>query len=389
MFPPAAHPNWQGVARIVNHSETSGTAYITGIDDEGIGHGPVELSLEAHASVHFNSTALEEGNPDKGLSGGLGDGQEDWRLHFESDLDIELLSYVRADDGFVTAMHELVPVEGMRHHIRFFNPGSNREQVSRLRLINPTVDALEVTIKGRDDEGVEAPGGKVRLTLGAGAARTLTAQALESGTDELVGHLGDGKGKWQLFVSANGPLHVMSLLQNPTGHLANLSGSGIRLENGLSGADRSIVEDRTGPVEEGKSPGLLAAIVDTDGVRAVAPAGVRREGSPVQFTVHDLAHIGYNTKAMTSTMFATLVADGSFSRGWQTTIAGVFPELIGEIHTGYHAVTLRRLVTMAGGIARNARSWWIQGGPDMVATRYQILKENLTYPPAGPPGENL
>lgn len=389
LFPPAAHPNWQGFARIVNHSGTSGTAYITGIDDGGIEHGPVEISLEAHASVHFNSTDLEEGNPDKGLSGGLGDGQGDWRLHFESDLDLELLSYVRTGDGFVTAMHELVPLEGMRHHIRLFNPGSNRGQVSRLRLINPTVDAVEVTIEGRDDEGNPAPGGTVRLTLDSGAARTLTAQALESGADELVGHLGDGKGKWQLFVSANGSVHVMSLLQSPTGHLANLSGGGIRLENGLSGADRSIVRYLTEPIEEGRSPGLLAAIVDIDGVRAVAAAGVRREGSPEEFTVHDLVHIGSNTKAMTATMLATLVADGSFPRGWQTTVAEAFSELVGEIHTGYHAVTLRQLVTMAGGIARNARSWWIQGGPDIVATRYQILRENLTYPPAGPSGEYL
>lgn len=389
LFPPASHPNWQGFARIVNHSPMSGTAYITGIDDEGIEHGPVELFLKANATSHFNSTDLEGGNPDKGLSGGLGDGEGDWRLYFESGLDIELLSYVRTDDGFVTAMHELVPVEGMRHHIRFFNPGSNRGQVSRLRLINPTNDRVEVTIEGRDDDGETAPEGPVRLTLESREARTLTAQALESGTDELVGRLGDGKGKWQLFVSADGAIHVMSLLQSPTGQLANLSGRGIRLANGLSGTDRSIVEYLTGPVEEGKSPGLIAAIVDTDGVRAIAAAGVRREGSLEAFTVNDLLHVGSNTKAMTSTMLATLVADASFPRGWQTRIADVFPELVGEIHAGYDEVTLWQLVTMAGGIARNATSWWISGGPDIVATRYQLLKENLMHPPSGTTGEYL
>ena len=388
LFPAASHPNWQGFARIVNHSAHSGIAYIAGIDDAGTERGPVQLTLEAHASVHFNSTDLEEGNPDKGLSSGLGDGEGDWRLHFESNLDIELLSYVRTGDGFVTAMHELVAVEAMRHHIRFFNPGSNRGQVSRLRLINPTSDRVEVTIEGRDDDGDEAPGGRVRLTLQSREARTLTAQALESGTDELVGRLGDGKGKWQLFVSADGSIHVMSLLQSQTGHLANLSGSGIRLSNGLAGTDRSIVQYLTGPVEEGKSPGLLAAIVDTDGVRAIAAAGVRRQGSPEEFTVHDHVHVGSNTKAMTSTMLATLVADGTFFRGWQTTIADVFPELVGEIHVGYHAITLRQLVTMAGGIARNARDWWIRGGPDIVETRYRLLQENLKYPPVGRAGEH-
>ena len=389
LFPPASHPHWEGFARIINHSGNPGTAYITGIDDAGNEHGPVELFLTPHASVHFNSTDLEEGNPDKDLSRGLGDGEGDWRLGFESDLDIELLAYVRTHDGFVTPMHELVPVEGIRHHVRFFNPGSNRGQVSRLRLINPTGDRVEVTIDGRDDEGDDAPGGTVRLTLGSMEARTLTAQDLESGGDELVGRLGDGTGKWQLFVSASGPVHVMSLLRSPTGHLANLSGSGRRLENRLSRADRSIVKYLTKPVEQGKSPGLLAAIVDTDGVRAVAAAGVRRQGSPEVFTVHDLVHIGSNTKAMTSTMLATLIADGTFALGWQTTIADVYPELVGKIHAGYHTVTLRELVTMAGGIARDPGSWWTHGGPDVVETRYRILKENLASPPAGPTGEHL
>ncbi len=134
LFPPASYPDWAGFARIINHSDTAGTVSITGIDDEGMEYGPVELSLAARASAHFNSDDLEMGNPGKGLPVGLGsEGQGDWRLRLESDLDIESLSYVRTGDGFVTAMHEIVPEEGMRHHVRFFNPGSNEGQVSRLR----------------------------------------------------------------------------------------------------------------------------------------------------------------------------------------------------------------------------------------------------------------
>ena len=64
------------------------------------------------------------------------------------------------------------------------------------------------------------------LTLAPGEARTLSAQALESGGAGMTGSLGDGTGKWQLFVSADGALHVMSLLLSPTGHLSNLSASG-------------------------------------------------------------------------------------------------------------------------------------------------------------------
>ncbi|MDD9960853.1 MAG: hypothetical protein OXU70_02025, partial [Gammaproteobacteria bacterium] len=37
------------------------------------------------------------------------------------------------------------------------------------------------------------------------------------------GALGDGTGKWRLKVASDMPIHVMSLLRSPTGHLANLS----------------------------------------------------------------------------------------------------------------------------------------------------------------------
>ena len=51
----------------------------------------------------------------------------------------------------------------------------------------------------------------------------MSAQQLELGDDSLSGRLGTGTGKWQLFVTASGPVEVVSLLQSPTGHLSNLS----------------------------------------------------------------------------------------------------------------------------------------------------------------------
>ena len=105
----------------------------------------------------------------------------------------------------------------------FFNPGSNPNQVSWLRLTNPGEEAVAVRIEGTDDAG-ERGEGPVELTLAARASRALNAQALESGVGEgLSGMLGDGKGKWRLEVSAPQPIRVMSLLSTPTGHLTNLS----------------------------------------------------------------------------------------------------------------------------------------------------------------------
>ena len=70
------------------------------------------------------------------------------------------------------------------------------------------------------------------------SARTLTAQQLEQGDAGLSGRLGDGAGKWQLFVSAGRPIQVMSLLTTPTGHLTNLSTvTGEHIIRGSAGGD--------------------------------------------------------------------------------------------------------------------------------------------------------
>ena len=133
-----------------------------------------------------------------------------------------MLSYVRTTDGFLTAMHDTVPSAGGRHWVVFFNPGSNSGQVSRLRLVNPGEEAAEVSIAGVDDRG-ESPGSEVTTTIPAGASRTFTAAALESGGEGLEGSLGDGEGKWRLTVESAQPLVAMSLLSDPMGYLTNLS----------------------------------------------------------------------------------------------------------------------------------------------------------------------
>lgn len=152
--------------------------------------------------------------------------------------------------------------------------------------------------------------------------------------------------------------------------------------------DRSISKYLTGPVAEDKSPGLIAAIIDEEGVRAIASAGVRKQGSPEKLTINDRMQIGSITKAMTSTMLATLVADGTFTNGWQTTIAQVFPELRDEIHPDYRGVTLWQLVRHVGGVPDHVPAWWVSHPTlPMVARRYRILKENLADPPGSPIGE--
>ena len=162
------------------------------------------------------------GNAGKGLSAGIGAGQGDWRLSLASELELDVLAYVRTDHGFLTAMHDIAPSIGVRHRVAVFNPGSNHDQISRLRLVNTGDEATEVVITGIDGGG-NAPRADVRLTIPGGQSRTVTAQELESGGEGIEGALGDGRGKWQLNVRSDRPILAMSLLASPTGHLTNLS----------------------------------------------------------------------------------------------------------------------------------------------------------------------
>ena len=234
LFPSASEPLREGFVRVINHSAEAGEVTIDPVDDSGREFDTITLSIDANETVHFNSGDLETGNEGKGLSGSTGSGQGGWRLAFSSELDIEVLSYIRTEDGFLTAMHDVAPVEGDIHQVAIFNPGSNRNQVSRLRLINPTDATAEVTIGGTDDKGM--PGsGEVSLSLDAGTTREITAEQLESGGTGLAGMLGDGSGKWRLQVESEQAVVAMSLLESPTDHLTNLSTVPELPEDGVHG----------------------------------------------------------------------------------------------------------------------------------------------------------
>lgn len=222
LLPAASHPTRQGFVRIVNRGESSGTVGIAVFDDMGESYGSLSLAIDGLQTVHFNSDDLESGNPDKGLSVGVGSGSGRWRLEVTSEMDIEVLGYIRTEDGFLTGMHDFVALREDYHAVPIFNPASNGRQVSWLRLINSgTQDAL-VTIEGIDDKGTLSQ--SVEVAVSAGASRDISAEGLESGgAGGLVGAIGDGDGKWRLRVRSDHPIRVMNLLESPTGHLTNLS----------------------------------------------------------------------------------------------------------------------------------------------------------------------
>ena len=229
LFASASDPLRQGFVRVLNHSDVSGTATITATDDAGRTYEPLTLTLGPQQAAPFNSDDLESGNAAKGLAGGTGPGTGGWRFEVESaTLDVEALGYLRTADGFVTAMVATVPAdEDGTRRVATFNPASNVNQVSHLRLVNPHDEAVEATVAGVDDDG-RSPGDAVELTVPAGTACMVDAAELESGRGldcgSLQTGLGDGVGKWRLAVESDPPMVAMSLLSSPTGHLTNLSG---------------------------------------------------------------------------------------------------------------------------------------------------------------------
>ena len=229
LFPPASNIyGRQGFARVVNRSDTAGEVRIEAFDDTTWTYDPLILTVDARETQHFNSQDLELGNADKGLTGSTGAGEGDWRLQMTSDLDIEVLSYVRTvgGQGYVTPMYDTASRESgglMRYYVPIFHPPEYDGQESRLHLVNLGSADVQVGISGRDDAGQPPAEGDVSLVLAGGATRVLAVEQLEQGDSGLDGRFGTGSGSWRLFVTAGGNLQVMSLGYSTEGFLANLS----------------------------------------------------------------------------------------------------------------------------------------------------------------------
>ena len=137
----------------------------------------------------------------------------------------------------------------------------------------------------------------------------------------------------------------------------------------------SIQHILTKVVNEGKAPGMIAAITSSDSVIAIASAGERKAGSDIAFTIDDKIHLGSCTKAMTATMLATLVAEGKLS--WDMKLIEAIPELKQNIHSDYHKITLWHLLTHRAGIQKNPSDWGDFNSKEIKERRLAILIDNL------------
>ena len=300
LFVSAFHPTLQSFARIVNLSERPGFADITAIDDAGLEYGPVSVNLPALGVRHFSSDDMENGNRNK-LTGSTGRPSEgNWRLKVKSNVEVEVLGYIRHTDGFVTSVNEVARSTDSHqiHEVPIFNPGSNRNQQSKLRLVNPLDHVVDVTILAWDDEGRLS---QVAGSLPPNAVDLLTAQELEAGPQGWSGAFGDGVGKWRLEIRSDARIYAMSLLEDPKGHLSSLSSSeryNVGSQKPLTSGGRvRLLRSAAHPLQQG----FIRVINRSDQrgdvtIRAFDDNGV--EFGPVTINLPALGARGFNSEDM-------------------------------------------------------------------------------------------
>lgn len=124
-------------------------------------------------------------------------------------------------------------------------------------------------------------------------------------------------------------------------------------------------------------PSLTGAIIDSSGVMMIYSSGLRNSDSSSLITSNDLFHLGSCTKAMTSTMLATLVADGKLS--WESTIEEILPELSQRIHVDFRSVKLNELVKHRAGLSSNVpmEIWGSYDNKPLPEQRIALIQKSL------------
>ena len=141
--------NNQGILRIQGAypiDTTRQRIQIVAYDDTGALYGPVWLRLDNYQAVTLTSTDLEQGNAEKGLSEGIGDGSGHWRLVVTADDDfLDVRAYVRNLWGFgtIAPLYDLATTQNIYpghpfpvHFVPMIQPRNNPFQTSLVRIYN-------------------------------------------------------------------------------------------------------------------------------------------------------------------------------------------------------------------------------------------------------------
>lgn len=128
-----------------------------------------------------------------------------------------------------------------------------------------------------------------------------------------------------------------------------------------------------------KIPALCAMAVTSEGPLAVAAVGFRKAGVPAKATVHDLWHLGSDTKVMTAALVGRLVEQNKLR--WDSTLAEVFPELEKTMHPDKKDVTVLHLLSHRAGLEANYAWPLIALTGSVAQQRYAVVQKAVTEKP--------
>ncbi len=129
-------------------------------------------------------------------------------------------------------------------------------------------------------------------------------------------------------------------------------------------------------------PAMAIMVLDGNTVIARGVSGVRKRGAPDLATLDDKWHIGSCGKAITATVMATLVDDGTLA--WHTSPAMVLRDDIEKMHAAWGKATLEELLSHRAGAPAALDLDDLPGSP--TQQRSKVAQYVLTRPPTGYPG---
>jgi CubicO group peptidase (beta-lactamase class C family) len=113
-------------------------------------------------------------------------------------------------------------------------------------------------------------------------------------------------------------------------------------------AQTSLTQELEPYLSKYELPALAAAVVKDGNIIAAGAVGTRRAGTDIPVTLDNRFHLGSDTKAMTALLAAMYVEQGRLR--WDSTVAGVFPELRETRDPGLQRVTLVQLLSHTSGM---------------------------------------
>ncbi|MEP6755357.1 MAG: serine hydrolase domain-containing protein [Chthonomonadales bacterium] len=177
---------------------------------------------------------------------------------------------------------------------------------------------------------------------------------------------------------------IVSLLSWMTLQKVDDQAATITPANGDSGLAAIIEKIRV----KNHLPALAVSVISEGKIVKSAAVGFRKSGNDTPVTLQDQFHIGSCTKSMTATLVQMMVEQGKLK--WETTLAELFPELVGKMQPDYRTVTLAMLSAHHAGLTGDPIDGkgvdWRNPGMSIEKARYRYAELALQTKPLSKPG---